>query len=107
MNRFIEFCIYRFKPPSPPTPVSPESPESPVSPVPKKKCCANFCCNSFDDGNAAEWVTVVHHQRQHRFCTIDCKNEWLNDPSQIGSWSPPLQSQEFEDVVPDLQIDNA
>ena len=98
MNRFLEFCIYRFKPPSPQIPVSPVQK--------KKKCCANFCCNSFDNRNA-EWVTVIHDQRQHRFCTIDCKNEWLNDPSQIGSWSPPLQSQECEEIVPDLHIDNA
>ena len=84
MNSFLDYCISRFKTPA-------ETPTS-VSPIhsPPKKCCANFSCNEFEHDKSKWVVKVIHNKRPHYFCSVDCKNDWLNDPSQIGSWSPPL-----------------
>ena len=107
MNSFIDFCIYRFKPHNidQQPPVSSE--QTHVSPVQQpKKCCANFCCNEFEDDNA-EWVTCIHNKRHHRFCSIACQNEWLDNPSMIGCYSPPQiePKDEANTELPVLQLD--
>ena len=103
MNTIFEFCMYRFKL----SPLQPQTETATTSPVQQpKKCCANFCCNSFRDDNA-KWITCIHNKRHHRFCSIDCQNEWLADPSQIGSWSPPMQTKDETNTdLPVLQLDN-
>ena len=104
MNTFINFCVYRFKP----SPLQPQTERiDAVSPVQQtKKCCANFCCNEFEDDNA-EWITVIQNKRHHRFCSIDCQNEFLDDPSMIGCYSPPQiePKDETNTDLPVLQLD--
>jgi hypothetical protein len=103
MNTFINFCVYRFKP----SPLQPQTEIiDTVSPVQEtKKCCANFCCNEFEEDNM-EWITCIHNKRHHRFCSIDCQNEWLADPSQIGSWSPPMHTKDETNTdLPVLQLE--
>ena len=107
MNSFIDFCIYRFKPQiiDQQPPVSSE--QTRVSPVQEtKKCCANFCCNEFEDDNM-EWVTCIHNKRHHRFCSIACQNEWLDNPSMVGCYSPPQiePKDETNTELPVLQLD--
>ena len=99
MNSFIDFCLYRFKPPN----IDQQPHVSPVQQT--KKCCANFCCNEFEDDNA-EWVTCIHNKRHHRFCSIACQNEWLDNPSMVGCYSPPQiePKDETNTELPILQL---
>ena len=104
MNIFLDYCIYRFKTPAEtPKNVSPH--HSPIQSclgtrLRQKKCCANFSCNEFEHDKSKWTVKVIHNKRPHYFCSFACKNDWLNDPSQIGSWSPPLIAQEPNEIPP-------
>jgi hypothetical protein len=103
MNTLFEFCIYRLKP----SPLQPQTETTATSPVQQpKKCCANFCCNEFEEDNM-EWITCIHNKRHHRFCSIACQNEWLDNPSMIGCYSPPQiePKDEANTELPILQLD--
>ena len=99
MNAFLNYCVYR---------AQPKEKTPPSSPIPPAiKCCANFNCNSFADEDS-NWLKLTYSQKHHYFCTEYCKNDWLNDPSQIGSWSPPTEPEkektEKENIIPVLQL---
>jgi hypothetical protein len=100
MNLLIDFCLNGFK----------EAKNTDKS-SPKQKsyvCCANFCCNSFKTVHS-EWTTQLSiNNKIHVFCCTDCKFEFLSNPSQIGSYSPPPPHQtktENEKTLPALHLD--
>ena len=101
MNSLLDFCIYRFK--------SPNGLDNGIkivevsSPQQKAyKCCANFCCNSFQNEVVSWSIHLSINNRIHSFCCIACKNEFLSDPSSIGCYSPVVQAKDEPETTKEM-----
>lgn len=78
-----------------------ESP-CPNSPTPAKKIifdCSNMACNEYTK-DRTKWKKACHSQTIYYFCSVSCYNDWLADPSQLGSWSPPSSATHAENPTP-------
>lgn len=73
----------------------------PASPVIVKKFfdCSNMSCNNHTE-KRSNWKRVTHTDKKYYFCSDDCHNDWLDDPSQIGSWSPSSTESETPPTIP-------
>ena len=104
MNNLIEFCYSTMIRKA----VSPERPSSP-SPFRFLNIeihdCSNLCCLQTTK-TLKEWKRVEFNKRSLYFCSEDCWEEWIQSPSQIGCWSPPIQPAEATEMPETLSLDD-
>ena len=98
MNHFIELCYNSItrKPSLPNAPSKRSSSPSPFGPtVLKMYDCGNFCCLQQSE-DLKEWKRMSFNKRSYFFCCEDCCEDWLQSPSQLGSWSPPFTQEPID-----------
>jgi len=93
MDSFIEFCYSTV---TRKTRKTDKVDKRPQSPSPFKKdflnqyICSNLCCIS-DTNDLSDWIPVTYNKKTiYYFCSQTCWKQWLETPSTMGAWSPPL-----------------
>jgi len=96
MQVFLDYCYNTISRHSIPNKIPREA--SPDITTIEYNCC-NLCCLN-QTTTLRTWKHIKYHHKRLYFCTENCWQQWLNTPSQIGSWSPPAlpkeQLQELE-----------
>tara|TARA_B110000091_G_scaffold209615_1_gene251098 strand:+ start:1204 stop:1545 length:342 start_codon:yes stop_codon:yes gene_type:complete len=73
----------------------------PSSPAMVKKffdCSFMACNNHTEDYN--NWKKAMYAGKSFYFCSEACYNDWTEDPSQIGSWSPISEMSTESETTP-------
>jgi|TARA_B110001450_G_scaffold94049_1_gene89202 YHS domain-containing protein len=66
--------------------------------------CSNMACNEHTE-DCTKWKKATSGLKKYHFCSDDCYHDWLEDPSQIGSWSPSSTDSETPSTSPsELEI---
>ena len=97
MQGFFDYCYNTATRSS----ISKQTIDPPASPkgisVTEYNCC-NLCCLN-QTTTLRTWKHVKYHKKRLYFCTEDCWQQWINCPSQIGSWSPPeLPKEQLQEI---------
>jgi len=73
----------------------------PASPAMVKKfwdCSFMACNNHTEDYN--NWKKAMYAGKSFYFCSEACYDDWTEDPSQIGSWSPISEMSTESETTP-------
>ena len=79
--------------------------ELPDSPAIVKKFfdCSNMACNNHTE-YPSNWQKAKCVDKMYYFCSDDCHNDWADDPSQLGSWSPSSKPESPQPIPTPLNI---